>query len=56
MDEEDISLLPPLSSMQEVILVEKKDKFFKLKHKRLLVCNICLFTVTLIFLIYVYFV
>jgi len=48
MDEEDLLL------KQEVILVEKNDEYFKLKRKRLLICNVCLFSVVLIFLIYVY--
>ena len=48
MDEEDLLL------KQEVVIVEKKNDYFKLKHKRLLICNICVFSITLGCIIYVY--
>jgi len=48
MDEEDLLL------KQEVIIVEKKDEYYKLKHKRLLICNLCIFAASLGCIIYVY--
>ena len=47
MDEEDLLL------KQEVVL-EKKDDYYKLKHKRLLICNVCIFAASLFCIIYVY--
>jgi hypothetical protein len=47
MDEEDLLL------KQEVILVEKKDEYFKSKRTRQFICNFCLFSVILVFLIFI---
>jgi hypothetical protein len=47
MDEEDLLL------KQEVILVEKKDEYYKLKRQRQFICNFCLFSVILVFLIFI---